>query len=366
VPGGEELYAWLVRHYTTRELGPERVHELGLKEVERIRAEMETVKSSSGFAGSLEQFFEHLRKDGRFLFEKPEDLLRGYRDIAKRADAELPRFFGKLPRIPYGVLPIPEFAAPAFPAAYYQPPPADGTRPGIFYVNTHDLQSRPSYEMEALALHEAVPGHHLQLALQLELQGLPPFRTRWLTFTAFVEGWGLYAERLGKEMGFYSDPHAEFGRLSYEVWRACRLVVDTGIHHFGWSRSRAVDYLLGNSGLARSTAEREVDRYIVWPAQALAYKVGEQKILGLRRRAEEQLGDAFRLRAFHDRVLEEGSLPLEVLEKKVIGWLREQKRELRGMSAAPGAPAAEAEAEGSPGSAVEESTPEAVEERPGG
>jgi len=326
LPSGGDLYAWLVRQSTTTKLSPEEIHQRGLSEVERIRRELEEVKCSTGFGGSLEEFFKFLRTEPRFYYERAEDLLAGYRDVAKRADAELPRFFGKLPRTPYGVLPVPDYAAASNTAAYYLPPPSDGSRPGYFYANTHDLPSRPRFEMEALTLHEAVPGHHLQMALQIELKGLPEFRTRWLTFTSFVEGWGLYAERLGKEMGFYNDPYSEFGRLTYEMWRACRLVVDTGIHHLRWTREESIDYLMKNSSLSRLNIESEVDRYIVWPAQALAYKIGELKILELRERAEREIGSAFNLRNFHDRILEEGSLPLDLLARKVDVWIRSRKR----------------------------------------
>jgi uncharacterized protein (DUF885 family) len=325
IPDGPALYAWLSRVLTTTDLAPEEIHRRGRAEVERIRAEMEKARAAAGFSGSLAAFFQHLRTDERFYYQRPDELLTGYRDIAKRADAELPRFFGKLPRIPYGVLPVPEYAAASGTAAYYLPPPADGSRAGYFYANTHDLRSRPRFEMEALSLHESVPGHHLQICLQLELADLPAFRTRWLSFTAFIEGWGLYAELLGKEMGFYTDPYSEFGRLTYEMWRACRLVVDTGIHHLKWTRDQAIEYLLDNSSLSRLNVESEVDRYIVWPGQALAYKIGEMKILELRRRAERELGESFDLREFHDRLLDEGSLPLDLLEEKVTAWIAERK-----------------------------------------
>ncbi len=326
LPNGSELYAWLVRQSTTTKLSPEEIHQRGIAEVERILKELEAVKNSTKFTGTLQEFFSHLRTEPGFYFQKEEDLLSGYRDIAKRADAELPRFFGKLPRTPYGVLPVPDYAAATSTAAYYLPPPTDGSRPGYFYANTHDLPSRPRFEMEALTLHEAVPGHHLQMALQIELKGLPQFRTRWLSFTSFVEGWGLYAERLGKEMGFYTDPYSEFGRLTYEMWRACRLVVDTGIHHLRWTRDQSIDYLMENSSLSRLNVESEVDRYIVWPGQALAYKIGELKILELRRHAEKEIGPAFNLKDFHDRILEEGSLPLDLLARKVDVWIRSRKR----------------------------------------
>jgi len=330
LPRGREIYAWLARQSTTTALSPEEIHRIGLTEVERIRSEMEAVKGSTGFQGSLEEFFLFLRSEPRFYHGTAADLVTGYRDISKRVDAELPRFFGRLPRTPYGVVPIPAFAAASNTSAYYQPPPAGGLRPGLFFANTHDLRSRPRYEMEALTLHEAVPGHHLQLALQIEMEDLPRFRTLWLGFTAYVEGWALYCERLGKEMGFYTDPYSEFGRLTFEIWRAARLVVDTGIHHMEWTREQAISYLLATSGLARLNIESEVDRYIAWPAQALAYKIGELRIRDLRRRAEEALGPAFDLRAFHDRILQDGSLPLDLLDQRVAAWIR------RGRGAGPG------------------------------
>jgi prolyl oligopeptidase len=279
----------------------------------------------TGFEGSFDQFVKFLRTDERFYFTEPEDLLVAYRDICKRMDAALPRLFGKLPRAPYGVRAIPEYAAPRATTAYYNAPTVDGTQPGWFYANTYDLKSRPKYEMEALAFHEAVPGHHLQIALQQELENVPKFRTL-ARYTAFVEGWGLYAESLGQEAGFYQDPYSEFGFLSYEMWRALRLVVDTGIHNFGWTRERAIEYMLKNSALTRTNVENEVDRYIAWPGQALAYKIGQMKIRELRTRAEDALGEAFDLRAFHDFILSAGAVPLNVLEERVVKWINQAKK----------------------------------------
>ena len=239
------------------------------------------------------------------------------------ADAALPPLFGKLPRAPYGVIPIPDFAAVSATTAYYEVPPAEGGKPGYFYANTYKLEMRPKYEMEALALHEAVPGHHTQLALQLELEDVSDFRTRWLEFTAFVEGWALYAERLGIEMGFYTDPYSDFGRLTYEMWRACRLVVDTGMHAKKWSREHAIQFMLDNTALTQLNVESEIDRYITWPGQALAYKIGELKIRELRARAEKELHTRFDVRAFHDLILEQGSIPLSMLEQRVDRWIRQ-------------------------------------------
>ncbi len=316
LPRGEELYRHRVRRNTTTELSPQEIHELGLREVARIRGEMESVIRATGFDGDFHGFVEFLRSDPRFYYDTAEDLMRGYRDICKRMDAELPRLFGKLPRIPYGVREIPDFEAPRATTAYYRQPHGDGSQPGWFYANTYDLDSRPRYEMEALAFHEAVPGHHLQIALQMEREDVPQFR-RQTSYTAFVEGWGLYAEALGKEVGFYADPYSEFGRLSYEMWRALRLVVDTGIHAFQWSRERAIDHMLANSALPRTNVEAEVDRYISWPGQALAYKIGQLTISELRASAERELGAAFDLRAFHDHLLAEGPIPLQLLRERM-------------------------------------------------
>jgi uncharacterized protein (DUF885 family) len=286
---------------------------------------MEAVLAELDFQGSFEEFAAFLRVDPRFYFTRAEDLLVAYRDLAKRADAELPPLFATLPRQPYGVRELPAHEAPAQPAAYYQPGAADGSRAGIFWVNTCRLETRPKYEMEALTFHEAVPGHHLQIARALELAGLPDFR-RNTGPNAYVEGWALYAERLGGEMGFYTDPYARFGQLSFEMWRAGRLVVDTGMHALGWSRERAIAYLTEATGKAESDIVVEIDRYIVWPAQALAYKIGELEFRKLRRRAEAELEDAFDLRAFHGALLDEGALPLDVLARHVESWIAERKR----------------------------------------
>ncbi len=321
---GERFYAFRVRRFTTTHLTAKEIHEIGLKEVERIKTRMLEIMKETNFSGGFSDFTEFLRRDPQFYYSKPEDLLSGYRDICKRMDAELPKLFGKLPRAPYGVREIPAHEAPRATTAYYNQPTADGTRPGWFYANTYDLNSRPKYEMEALAFHEAVPGHHLQIALQMELENVPKFRTL-ASYTAFVEGWGLYAESLGKEVGFYTNPYSEFGFLSYEMWRALRLVVDTGIHAFGWSREQAIEYMLANSALTRTNVENEVDRYIAWPGQALAYKIGQMKIRELRTRAELELGETFDVRAFHDLVLSAGAVPLDILEKRIHEWIAAQK-----------------------------------------
>jgi len=323
LPNGEMFYAHRVRVQTTTSLSPSEIHALGLAEVARIRAAMEERIAAAGFEAGFAAYIEHLRTEPRYYHGSAAELLAGYRDICKRIDAELPRFFGRLPRAPYGVREIPAHEAPRSTTAYYMPAPPDGTRPGWFYANTHDLRARPKYEMVALALHEAVPGHHLQIALANELEGRPAFR-RTLHFTAFFEGWALYAESLGTEMGLYGDPVDDFGRLSYEMWRALRLVVDTGIHQFGWSRERAIEYMAENSALTRANIESEVDRYIAWPGQALAYKVGELRIRELRGRAEAALGARFDIRAFHDHLLGAGALPLDVLEERMDRWISER------------------------------------------
>lgn len=322
--GGREYYEHLVRHYTTLDVTPEEIHEVGLSEVARIRAEMLEVIDETGFEGSFDEFVHFLRTDPQFYAEDAESLLKYTALILKRMDGELPRFFGRLPRAPYGLREVPDYLAPRMTTAYYNSPARDGTRAGFYFVNTYNLPSRPLYEVEALSFHEAVPGHHLQLALQQELEGLPDFRQN-SSFTVFVEGWALYSEWLALEMGFYQDPYSNFGRLTYEMWRALRLVVDTGMHAMGWSRERAIEYMAENSALSLHNIRTEVDRYIFWPGQALAYKTGELKIRELRQQAEEILGDDFDIRAFHDAVLENGSITLEVLEEHILAWIEEQK-----------------------------------------
>lgn len=321
LPEGREFYRDRIERFTTLEMSAAELHATGLREMRRLRDEMEAVRAEVEFAGDLDAFIAHLRSDPKFYAETPDALLKEVALILKRADGRLPELFGRLPRIPYGIREVPAYVAPQTTAAYYWPPATDGSRGGFYYVNTYNLSSRPLYQLEALSLHEAVPGHHLQLALQAELQDVHPIR-RQSNFTAFIEGWALYCERLGQEIGFYQDPYQEFGRLSMEAWRACRLVVDTGIHAMGWTRQRAVDYMKANTALSEHNVVAEVDRYIGWPGQALAYKIGELTITRLRDDAERRLGDRFDVRGFHDRVLEAGSIPLPLLEQRVDAWVR--------------------------------------------
>lgn len=321
LPDGEAWYAHLVAAFTTTELTPAEIHDIGLGECERIRAEMDEVIAETGHRGSFEDFTQQLRTDPRFYFTDPEALLAAYRDIAKRVDPGLPALFGTLPRLPYGVCPVPAHEAPSTTTAYYVRGSMVAGRPGWFYANTYGLASRPKWEMEALTLHEAVPGHHLQIAMAAELEDLPRFRTMTYGYTAYTEGWGLYAESLGTELGLYTDPYSRFGQLTYEMWRAVRLVVDTGIHAFGWSRQQAIDFFRERSSKPLHDITVEVDRYISWPAQALAYKLGERTITGLRREAAAELGPRFDVRSFHDVVLGAGALPLDVLESRVRAWV---------------------------------------------
>ncbi|MEA2786407.1 MAG: hypothetical protein QOF71_2511 [Candidatus Eremiobacteraeota bacterium] len=321
LPGGDALYAYFSHTYTTTDLTPDAIHELGVREVARIRAEMEALAPQTGYQGSLHDVFAQFRADPANYYPTGEALLAAYRNIAKRIDPELVKVFRTLPRMPYGVVPIPAALAPDTTTAYYYPGALDGSRAGSYYVNLYRPEQRPIYEMMALSLHECVPGHHLQIALAQELQGLPDFRRASNAYTAYVEGWGLYAESLGDEMGLYDDPKSKFGALTYQMWRAVRLVVDTGIHARGWSRARAVDYFLDNAAKTRLDVENEIDRYITRPGQALAYKIGELKIRELRERARTRLGARFDLRDFHDVVLGAGALPLDVLETRVGNWL---------------------------------------------
>lgn len=323
LPDGESWYALAARSRTTTDQTPREIHDLGLREVARIRAEMVTLIADTGFDGDFAAFTEFLRTDPQFYLTDPEKLVAAYRDIAKQIDPELPRLFGKLPRLPYGVKPIPGTATDSQPTAFYQGGSIAAGRPGWFLANTSNLEARPTYEMECLTLHEAVPGHHLQIALAQEMEAVPKFRQHG-HYTAFVEGWALYAESLGGELGLYTDPYSRFGALTFEMWRACRLVVDTGIHSLGWSRQRAIDYLRENTGKSEHDATVEIDRYIVWPGQALAYKIGELEIRRLRDHARESLGEKFDIRAFHDTVLSNGALPLAQLANVVDAWIVEQ------------------------------------------
>ena len=324
LPNGAEFYAHEVKRYTTTNMTPDEIHKIGLSEVARIRKQMEEIIRQVNFQGSFDDFTRFLRTDPRFYYKTADELLQGYRDICKRLDAELPKMFWTLPRLPYGVIPTPAFEAPTSTTAYYRGGSREAGRPGYFVANTYKLETRPKYEMEALTIHEAVPGHHLQIALAQELEGLPNFR-RHGGFTAFTEGWGLYSESLGTEMGFYADPYSKFGQLTYEMWRAVRLVVDTGMHAMRWDRQKAIDFMKSNTAKTEHDITVEIDRYIVWPGQALAYKIGELKIKELRARATRELGDRFDVRRFHDAVLLGGALPLDVLEKRVDAWIAEQK-----------------------------------------
>ncbi|PHS25965.1 MAG: DUF885 domain-containing protein [Robiginitomaculum sp.] len=326
VPGGAAYYADLVHIFTTTGMNPQQVHDLGKSEVARIRKEMEQVILQSGFEGSFADFLNFLRTDEQFYVKTPDDLLRHAAWIAKKADDQMPKMFGKLPRLPYGVRPVPAAIAPHYTTARYWPGDMRTHRAGGYMVNTYALDQRPLYELPALTLHEAVPGHHHQFALAQELENVPEFR-KDLYLTAFGEGWGLYAEKLGIEMGMYTTPYENFGRLTYEMWRACRLVMDTGIHAFGWTREQAMRCLKDNSALALHNIETETDRYISWPGQALGYKIGELTIVRLRKKAETALGEKFDLRAFHDEVLSDGSITMAMLEAKIDRWIIAQKED---------------------------------------
>lgn len=324
LPNGKAYYQQQIREYTTLESTPEEIHQIGLKEVARIRAEMEKVMKDAKFDGDFAAFLTFLRTDPQFYAKTPRELLMTARDIAKRIDGELPKYFGKLPRLPYGVAPVPAAIAPYYTTGRYSGAPADGKTAGFYWVNTWKLEARPLYALPALTLHEAVPGHHLQGALANEQGEQPPFR-RYSYISAFGEGWALYAEHLGVEMGIYETPYEQFGRLTYEMWRACRLVIDTGIHAKGWTREQALALLRDNSALSEHEITTEVDRYISWPGQALSYKLGELRIRELRADAERELGDKFDLRAFHDAILSLGSVPLPLLDQRVKEFIHESK-----------------------------------------
>jgi uncharacterized protein (DUF885 family) len=329
LPNGRAFYAQQIRHFTTLDLMPEAIHRVGLAEVERIDREMKEVIRQTGFQGDFAAFLQYLRTDRKFYPASGEALLKEAAWIAKRMDGKLPALFGRLPRLPYTVEPVPAHIAPKYTSGRYFEPPQGGTQPGTYWVNVYKPETRPLYNLEALTLHEAVPGHHLQISLARELEGLPEFR-RFLYISAFGEGWGLYSEWLGLEAGFYTDPYSNFGRLTYEMWRACRLVVDTGLHAMGWTRQQALDYMSSHTALPLHEVETETDRYISWPGQALAYKMGELKIKELRQRAEKELGSRFDVRAFHDTVLGSGSVPLRVLEANVDRWIARVQGEAAG------------------------------------
>ncbi len=320
LPDGAEFYREQIRWHTTLDLTPEEIHRIGLEEVARIRAEMETVIAESGFDGDFEAFQAFLRTSPQFYVESGEDLLREASYIAKQMDGRLPALFGKLPRLPYTVEPVPDHIAPKYTSARYVNAPVGSDEPGIYWVNTYAIETRPLYSLEALTFHEAVPGHHLQIALAEELDDLPPLR-RHADIGAFTEGWGLYSEWLGIEAGFYRNPYSQFGRLSYEMWRACRLVVDTGVHAMGWTRQQMIDFMAANTALPPHEIVTETDRYITWPGQALGYKMGEIEIRSLRRQAEQALAGDFDVREFHDLVLRNGPLPLPTLRAIVESWI---------------------------------------------
>ncbi|WP_157972834.1 DUF885 domain-containing protein [Aureibaculum luteum] len=324
LPNGTAWYNEQIKFHTTTNKTAQEIHDLGLSEVARIKLKMEKVKSDLNFDGDINAFNTFLKEDPQFYFNTPEELLSAYRDICKKIDPVLPQLFGKLPRLPYGVKKVPAYSEQATTTAYYNPGSLQTGMAGYFFANTYNLKSRPKWEMEALTIHEAVPGHHLQISLAQELENVPEFRTM-LGFTAFIEGWGLYSESLGPELGMYEDAYSQYGQLTYEMWRAIRLVVDTGIHAFGWTRQEAIDYFIKNSGKNENDITVEIDRYIAWPGQALAYKIGELKIKELRKKSEETLKDQFDIRSFHDVVLGSGSIPLDVLEDNVNQWITNQK-----------------------------------------
>ncbi|MFO0337077.1 MAG: DUF885 domain-containing protein [Pseudomonadota bacterium] len=319
-PDGAAYYADRARHFTTTDLTPERIHELGLAEVARIRAEMQKVMDEVGFRGTLQEFFTQLRTDPRFYFQSPDELFRAYVVTAKQIEPELPKLFGRLYRTPFGVRPIPATSAPNTTTAYDSGPSLDGTRAGYYYVNLYRPEVRPKYEIEVLTVHESVPGHHLQIALAQEQGEWPAFR-RFAGITAYIEGWALYSEVLGYDLGLYRDPYSRFGQLTYDMWRAVRLVVDTGLHQQRWTRRQAIDYFRDNAAKTEADIVNEIDRYIGWPGQALAYKIGQLKILELRARAERELGAKFDVRSFHDAILATGAVPLDVLERHVNDWI---------------------------------------------
>ena len=322
LPNGRAYYQNRSDFYTTTQMSVDEIHTLGLDEVNRIRGEMQTIINHLEYDGSISQFIEYLRTDKKFYAETAEELIQQASYIAKKMDAKLPQLFNYLPRTPYGVEAVPENIAPKYTTGRYISP-TNNTQPGFYWVNTYALDKRPLYALTALTLHEAVPGHHLQISLSREMKELPEVR-RFTYISAFGEGWGLYSEFLGKEVNMYDDPYDEFGRLSYEMWRACRLVVDTGMHIKGWSRQKAIDYMLLNTALSEHNVTTEIDRYISWPAQALSYKIGELTIKRLRKQAEEALAENFDLRAFHHAVLEHGSVPLSVLDANIQQFIKQQ------------------------------------------
>jgi len=324
LPDGAAWYRWRIRGATTMDLPPEQIHDLGLKEVARIRAEMLAVKEQVGFKGDLDAFFKHLEDDPQFYFDNEQELLDAYRDVKRRIDALLPKLFSDFPKADYEIRPVEAFRAASAAGGSYQAPSADGTRPGIFYINTHNLRAQPRFGLETLSLHEAAPGHHFQIAIQQELTDLPRFR-RFNNYVSYAEGWALYAESLGKELGVFTDPYQWYGRLSDEMLRAMRLVVDTGLHAKGWTREQSIQYMLDNSSMAESDVTAEVERYIVWPGQALGYKLGQLHITELRAKAQAELGAKFDVREFHSQVLRDGAVPMDVLTAKIDRWIAARK-----------------------------------------
>jgi uncharacterized protein (DUF885 family) len=324
LPDGANYYKYLVRLETTSAMTPEQIHQVGLTQVKQLRAQMDDVIDSTGFKGNFADFVKFLNTDKQFTYPSSDDMLFHFRALAKEVDPQLAGLFGLLPRLPYGVKEVPAAIAPSQTTAYYQPGSPIADRPGYLFVNTYDLPSRPSWAVEDLILHESVPGHHLQISIAQEMPGVPEFRKQ-LGYTAFIEGWALYAETLGPDVGFYSDPYSKFGYLSAQMWRAVRLVVDTGIHSEGWTRDQAIQYFEENTGQPHLNSVVEIDRYIAWPGQALAYKIGQLKILELRHAAEQKLGDRFDVRKFHDTVLDQGALPLDILEKQVNAWITSEE-----------------------------------------
>ena len=324
LPNGHEWYEHLARWHTTTDITQDQIHEIGLSEVARIRNEMEDIIESLNWQGTFDEFLQFLRTDPQFYFETPEELLQEYLATSKRIDPKITRLFKVLPRTPYGIRSIPEESAPDTTTAYYMRPSADGSRAGYYYVNLYRPEVRPKYEIEVLSVHEAVPGHHLQIALAMELDNIPNFR-RFSGYTAFVEGWGLYSESLGEELDLYQDPYSKFGALTYDMWRAVRLVVDTGMHYKGWSRDQAIEFFMANAAKTEQDIVNEIDRYLIMPGQALAYKIGQLKILELKRKSQKQLGEAFDIKDFHHVVLGQGAVPLSVLEERVDQYIKSTK-----------------------------------------
>jgi uncharacterized protein (DUF885 family) len=323
-PNGQEIYRFAIRRHTTTDLTADQIHETGLAEVKRVREEMNAIVKKVGFQGDLGAFFNHLRQDPKFFYKTPQELFDGYASIVKRIEPRLVRVFRTLPRMPFGLEAIPSNVAPDTTTAYYRQPAEDGSRAGTYFINLYKPEARPKWEMMALSVHESVPGHHLQIALAMEQTNVPTFR-KHAHFTAFIEGWALYSESLGEEMDLYDDPYAKFGQLTYDMWRSVRLVVDTGMHAKRWSRERAIAYFRDNAPKAELDIVNEIDRYVIMPGQALAYKIGQLKLFELRRRAKDKLGPGFDLRAFHDVALRSGAVPLSVLERNIDAWIAEQQ-----------------------------------------